>query len=73
MVSLSMYAGLGMGPSEVASRYREYAAKCVAVAQNLQDTAEKVSMLDMAQAWIKLAELALRNERLPVVYETPEP
>ena len=72
MLSLSMYAGMGMEPSEVAARYREYAAKCVAVAQNLQDTAEKVSMLNMAQAWIKLADLALRNEQRPVVYEMPE-
>jgi len=72
MLSLSMYAGMGMGPSELAARYREYAAKCIAVAQGLQGEAEKLSLLDMAQAWLALADLALRNGHLQPVYETPE-
>jgi putative NADH-flavin reductase len=60
-----------MGPSELAARSREYAAKCVAMAQE-RDGTDKLSMLDMAQAWLDLAEQALRNERFQVVYETPE-
>ena len=60
-----------MSPAELAARYREYAAKCVAVAQNLEQAAEKLALLDMAQAWINLAILAEKNERLAVVYETP--
>jgi hypothetical protein len=63
MLSLSVYAGMGMGPS--AARYREYAAKCVAMA-NERDGTDKLSMLDMAQAWLDLAEQALRNERFQV-------
>lgn len=72
MLSMSMYAGMGMGPSELAARYREYAAKCIAVANERASAAEKLSMLDMAQAWIDLADQALKNERLQTVYETPE-
>ena len=56
----------------MAARYREYAAKCTAVAQGLQGAAEKLALLDMAQAWLVLAEQALRNERLQAVCETPE-
>jgi hypothetical protein len=59
-----------MGPSEMATRYREYAAKCIAVAQGLQGEAEKLALLDMAQAWRALADQALRNESLQTAYET---
>jgi hypothetical protein len=61
-----------MSPAELAARYREFAAQCVAVAQNLEQAAEKLALLDMAQAWINLATLAEKNERLAAVYETPD-
>lgn len=73
MLSLSKYAGTGMTPAEFAARYRAFAAKCVTVAQGLQDTSEKLALIDMAQAWIALADQAERNEKLAVVYETPAP
>lgn len=72
MLSLSMYAGMGVGPSEMAARYRGYAAKCIALAHELSGETEKLSLLDMAQAWRALADQALRNESLQTVYETPE-
>ncbi len=72
VLSLSTYAGMGMTPAELAARYREYAAQCVAVAQSLDHAREKLALLDMAQAWIALARQAEKNEKLAVVYETPE-
>lgn len=72
MLSLSAYAGMrGMTPAEWAARYREYARQCFAVAQGMPDAKDKLAMLDMAQAWVDLAALAERNQRLPIVYETP--
>ena len=71
MLSLSAYAGLGMSPEELAARYREHAAKCVTMAQRFADAAEKLELLDMAQAWLALAEQAAKNPQFFVVYETP--
>lgn len=62
MLNLSTYAGLGMTPTELAARYREYAADCIAVAQTLTSAAERLSPVDMAQAWIALAIQAEKNE-----------
>lgn len=71
MLSLSAYAGLGMSPAELATRYRDYAARCLILAQRQEDAAERLALIDMAQAWIALAEQAQKNETLFVVYETP--
>ena len=45
-----------MSPGEAAASYRLYAAYCAEIAQNVTDSARKVALLDMAQAWAKLAE-----------------
>lgn len=50
-----------MAPTEMASRYRDYAANCVKIAQSIPDDRGKLSLLEMAQAWIALAEQAERN------------
>jgi hypothetical protein len=71
MVRTSAYAGLGMTPAELAARYRDYAGKCLLVAQKQENANEKLALIDMAQAWIALAEQAERNETLFLVYETP--
>ena len=62
-----------MTPAELAARYREYAARCMIMAQRQENANEKLAMLDMAQAWADLAGLAEKNESIAVVYETPEP
>jgi hypothetical protein len=49
-----------MGMNEV-GRYREYAANCLNIAQNTADPNAKLTLLDMAQVWIVLAEEAERN------------
>jgi hypothetical protein len=51
----------GMSPGELAASYRLYAAYCAEIAQTVTDSARKVALLDMAQAWARLAELADKN------------
>jgi hypothetical protein len=38
------------------TEYRQYAAQCVEIAQTLLDADHKLALLDMAQAWLTLAE-----------------
>jgi hypothetical protein len=52
-----------MGMNEV-GRYREYAANCLNIAQNTADPNAKLTLLDMAQVWIVLAQEAERNGEL---------
>jgi hypothetical protein len=47
-----------MSAGEVAAVYRLYAAYCAEIAQTATDSARKVALLDMAQAWVRLAEVA---------------
>lgn len=60
-----------MTPAEIAARYREYAAKCLIVAKKQENAGEKLALIDMAQAWVSLADQAERNQAFPIVYETP--
>lgn len=53
-----------------AREYRLRAQHCLDIAMDL-DGVRKAVLLDMAQAWMRLAEQAKRNERADVVYETP--
>jgi hypothetical protein len=50
-----------MSAARVAACYRLYAAYCVESAQQISDSARKVSLLSMAQAWVKLAESVERE------------
>jgi hypothetical protein len=50
-----------MSPGEAAAAYRLYAAYCAEIAQTVTDSARKVALLDMAQAWAQLAEIADRD------------
>jgi hypothetical protein len=47
-----------MSPGEAAASYRLYAVYCAEIAQTVTDSARKVALLDMAQAWARLAEVA---------------
>ena len=51
--------------------YQTHAAECVLLAEQVHDPVTKGKMLAMAQGWARLAELALKNSRTDVVYETP--
>jgi hypothetical protein len=57
--------GTGMSTASVAACYRLYAAYCVESAQHALDSARKVMLLEMAQAWIKLADLVERE--VPII------
>jgi len=46
-----------MHGTELVQRYRSYAAKCIKISRNVSDPAGKLILLEMAQTWLKLAEL----------------
>ena len=53
--------------------YRTYAAQCVELARKASDPETRLALLNMARAWLVLAEQADKNIHAPtLVYETPE-
>ena len=50
--------------------YRQYALECLRLANDTNEPSTKAVLIDMAQAWLKLAE---RNRQLSLVYEAPPP
>ena len=60
-----------MSPGDVVAFYRLYAARCIRIAQDLELDG-KLILLDMAQAWLRLAEQAEKNSETALVYETPD-
>jgi hypothetical protein len=54
-----------------AERYRRYALECLALANRTAAPLSNVALLDMARFWARLADLAEKNSRLDLVYETP--
>jgi hypothetical protein len=46
-----------MSPGDASASYRLYAVYCAEIAQTVTDSARKVALLDMAQAWARLAEM----------------
>jgi len=53
--------GMGMSPADLAARYREHAADCVKIAPGCSDPANKLSLLEMARSWLRLADHAEKN------------
>jgi len=49
-----------MPHDDLATRYREKAAECLEVAGQTVDRSEHIKLLDIANAYIQLAEHALR-------------
>jgi hypothetical protein len=58
-----------MTPAELAVRYRGYAAQCCIVAQRQDNAGDKLALVNMAQAWVALAEHMEKNESLFALYE----
>jgi hypothetical protein len=48
---------------ETASNYREFAAECRRLAQKAKTEQQREILLEMAQAWLRLAEEAGRKQR----------
>jgi hypothetical protein len=57
----------------VLATYQLHAADCIQIAQGMTDPKSRVSLLAMAQSWLKLAEQAVKNSETTLVYETPPP
>ena len=53
--------------------YRRLAAECVDMAAMSDDHQFKGILVDMAGAWLKLAEQADKNSQADLTYETPPP
>ena len=53
--------------------YRQHAAKCVLLAEETNNPGTRLALMEMAQAWLRLAEQAEKNSKLDLVYETPSP
>jgi hypothetical protein len=52
---------------------RTHAGVCLWLAQRTSDRETKLILLDMARAWVALAEQGEKNRQTTLVYETPEP
>ncbi len=53
--------------------YRTHAGKCLWLAKRTDDPESKLILLDMARAWLGLAEQGEKNRQTTLVYEAPEP
>ncbi len=53
--------------------YRTHAGVCLWLARKTADCETRVILLDMARAWLALAEQGEKNRQTTLVYETPEP
>jgi hypothetical protein len=62
-----------MASSEAAVFYRLYASHCLEIAQDTAIPDRKAALLDMAQAWLMLAEQVDKNSDVVLVYEAPRP
>jgi hypothetical protein len=61
-----------MSRSRASELYRSYACRCVEISYKAPDSENKLALLNMAQAWLALAEQADKNSKIELVYETPE-
>ena len=61
-----------MSPTELVACYRLYASNCMEFAQELAP-GRRLALLDIAQAWLNLADQVAKNSGTVLVYETPSP
>jgi hypothetical protein len=55
------FAGDGAKPNMPPGDYRRYAAECLRLAENFTDAEDRMRLIDMAMAWLLLAQQAERN------------
>jgi hypothetical protein len=53
---------MGITPAQLAARYWGYAAQCLVVAQRQDNAGDKLALINMAQAWVALAEQTEKSE-----------
>jgi hypothetical protein len=62
--------GMSSSPSVLIASYRLNAATCIEIARDLEPD-RKLALLNIAQAWLNLAEQIAKNLDTVLVYETP--
>jgi hypothetical protein len=60
---------MAITPAQLATRYRGFAAQCLVLAQHQHIAGDRLALINMAQAWVALAEQAEKNEPLFMVNE----
>jgi hypothetical protein len=61
-------------PVDDAEKYRLRAFECVEAAANISDGAMRLTLLNIAQGWLRLAEQAEKNQAIDIIYTTtPHP
>jgi hypothetical protein len=54
-----------------AEMYRRYAAECLHFASVTNDASGRLTLLEMAQSWARLADQAEKNSQADLVYDLP--
>ncbi len=61
-----------MAVSDLVAAYRLNAADCVEMAREFAKLDDRIALLNMAQAWLRLAEITEKfDEALPVAHQQP--
>lgn len=60
----SLHGVRGGRSMTAADPYRRYAAECVSMSQRCENVSDRARLLIMATMWLRLAEIAEKNERL---------
>jgi hypothetical protein len=53
-----------MTSTEVAARYRGFAAECWSLAQHLHSDSDKRALIELASSWLDLADWVDKNDAL---------
>ena len=56
-----------------AEEYQRRAAGCILIAEETTDLASRLQLMEMAKAWLRLAEQAEKNSHADFVSEPPMP
>jgi hypothetical protein len=51
--------------------YRRHAAECLRIAEDVIDSRYRISLVNMAESWLRLAQQAEKNLTTDLIYETP--
>jgi hypothetical protein len=62
LATLAFFREVLWMPAGGVERYKEYAAECLRIAQQTTDDAQKARLLEMAEAWQRLAEAAAKRD-----------
>jgi hypothetical protein len=64
---------MGITAAQLAARYWGYAAQCLIVAQRQDSAGDKLALVDMAQAWVALAEQTETDESRSAAHDASIP